>query len=125
MYLSELTLPEYTFLRYEPALVAAGCVYMALFASRMLTDAESSTDTTVAYQVGQEVWTPELQFYARLERENLKSCVVDIQRLWEKKSAPNGQLKAIQDKFARSEGRVSKLRVPSLEQVTASFQGAE
>jgi hypothetical protein len=58
-YFAEKSLPEYSFIKFRPSVIAAACVCLAL-------------------RMGQMEWTPALQRYTQYQEVELNQCVDDI-----------------------------------------------
>uniref|UniRef100_A0A1J3K190 Cyclin-A2-2 n=2 Tax=Noccaea caerulescens TaxID=107243 RepID=A0A1J3K190_NOCCA len=94
-YLAELTLVEYTFLRFMPSLIAASAVFLA----RWTLD---QTD---------HPWNPTLQHYTRYEVAELKNAVLALEDLQLNTSGCN--LAATREKFNQAKFKsVAKLTSP-------------
>eukprot|EP00271_Cylindrocystis_brebissonii_P022274 TRINITY_DN8512_c0_g2_i1.p1 TRINITY_DN8512_c0_g2~~TRINITY_DN8512_c0_g2_i1.p1 ORF type:complete len:430 (+),score=53.89 TRINITY_DN8512_c0_g2_i1:283-1572(+) len=80
-YLSELTLVEYSFLKYLPSRVAASAVFLA----KLTLNPE------------QHPWTPTLEHYTQYRPRDLRECVLELHELQLNKRACT--LRAIREKF--------------------------
>ncbi|KAL3844124.1 hypothetical protein ACJIZ3_001527 [Penstemon smallii] len=92
-YLAELTLTEYSFLKFLPSLVAAAAVLLA----RWTLDQSNHP------------WNPTLEHYTSYKTSELKSTVVELQDL--QLNTKDSMLNAIRDKYKQSKFKcVSTLR---------------
>jgi cyclin A len=81
-YLVELTLQEYTFLRWSPSIVAASAVVLALFT------------------VESKCWSEELSRCVQHQPRELNECLQDIHRVFQ--NAPRNVLQAVREKYSHS-----------------------
>ena len=79
-FLSELTLLEYSFLRFEPSEIAASAVFLSLFT------------------LNKQQWSPTLVYYTRYQPADLRECVEALNRLFH--STRTGALPAIREKYS-------------------------
>jgi hypothetical protein len=94
-YLVELTLQEYSMLKYLPSTIAAAATDLAL------------------KTMGQQPWTPELQQHACYTEAAVLPCVRDMNALH--KNAASNNLQAVRKKFAQEKhGSVSGIPPASL-----------
>eukprot|EP01116_Phalansterium_solitarium_P006323 TRINITY_DN18628_c0_g1_i1.p1 TRINITY_DN18628_c0_g1~~TRINITY_DN18628_c0_g1_i1.p1 ORF type:complete len:393 (+),score=138.95 TRINITY_DN18628_c0_g1_i1:166-1344(+) len=95
-YLCELSLHEYSFIKYEPSMTAAAAVSLAL------------------HTLGQPAWTPTLEHYTsfNLQMEDMQNCISEMLLLFERCSAH--PYKAVAEKYARSKySKVSTMAPPA------------
>jgi cyclin A len=94
-YLCELSLHEYSFVKYLPSLVAASSVCLAL------------------HTLGNtNCWNTTLEYYShhRLTDVDMRTCITDLLNLH--KSAPKSSLPAVQEKYSHSRfQRVSNQKI--------------
>ncbi|KAL3650868.1 hypothetical protein CASFOL_007271 [Castilleja foliolosa] len=94
-YLAELTLIDYSFLKYLPSIIAASAVFLAKWT---LDQSELP-------------WNPTLEYYTRHKTSELKSAVLELQNLQLNTNAYT--LNAIREKYKQSKFKsVSTLRSP-------------
>ena len=94
-YLVELTLQEYSMLKFLPSTIAAACTYLAL------------------KTMGQTPWTSELQTHASYTEQAILPCVREVNALHKNASANN--LQAVRKKYAQEKhGSVSGIPPISL-----------
>jgi len=92
-YLCELTLQEYTFIKYRPSEIAAASLRLALHTMRL------------------PPWTPLLQDVTGYPVEQLQGCAADIFAVFRKAEANN--LQAVREKYAQGRNLcVSNLAPP-------------
>lgn len=95
LYMCELTLQDYSFLRYVPSMIAASATYLASYFTEQ-----------------PQVWTPALRHHTTYSVETLQPC---IKALYELVARPPLQIryKAVRKKYASSKfAGVSTLQVP-------------
>jgi hypothetical protein len=141
-YLCELTLQEYTFLKYLPSMIAASCLFLSLHAIEKEEDwqwvralAPSSTAPTDCTETTSESGCaipsrarspsfarlprrrPRAQdetmvHYTRYTLQDLDRCTEDLLTMWSK--ASTNSLQAVQEKYGTSKfGEVSNIRPPT------------
>ncbi|XP_057799552.1 cyclin-A2-1-like [Salvia miltiorrhiza] len=94
-YLAELTLIEYSFLKYLPSLTAASAIFLA----RWTLDQSDHP------------WNPTLEHYTRFKAPELKNTVLELQDL--QLNTKGGDLSAIREKYKQTKFKcVSTLRSP-------------
>ncbi|PIN00916.1 G2/Mitotic-specific cyclin A [Handroanthus impetiginosus] len=94
-YLAELTLIEYSFLKFIPSLIAASAVFLA----RWTLDQSDHP------------WNPTLEHYTRYKTLELKSIVIELQDL--QLNTKGSMLNAIREKYKQTKFKcVSTLRSP-------------
>ncbi|EOA20642.1 hypothetical protein CARUB_v10000955mg [Capsella rubella] len=101
-YFAELTLVEYTFLRFQPSLIAASAVFLA----RWTLDQSSHP------------WNPTLQHYTRYEASALKNTVIAMENL--QLNTNGSTLIAIRTKYNQEKFK-SVATLTSPERVTTLF----
>ncbi|KAL8146184.1 hypothetical protein AgCh_004068 [Apium graveolens] len=98
-YLAELSLLEYSMLRYAPSLVAASAIFLARFILLPLM----------------KPWNSTLKHYAQYEPSDLRECVNALHSL--ACNSLNSTLPAIREKYTQHKYKfVAKLSVPSIPQ---------
>lgn len=81
-YLAELTLQEYSFLRWSPSIVAASAVVLALFT------------------VESKCWSEELFRYVQHQPRELNECLQEMHKVFQ--NAPRSALQAVREKYSHS-----------------------
>ena len=93
-YLCELTLQEYSFLKYRPSEIAAAALFLALHTMRLPS------------------WTPLLEHVSSYTAEHLQSCVAEMLAVFRKAEA--NTLQAVREKYSHAKFLcVSMLKPPS------------
>ncbi|GFP80319.1 cyclin-a2-1 [Phtheirospermum japonicum] len=94
-YLAELTLIDYSFLKFLPSIIAASAVFLAKW----------------TLDQSEHPWNPTLEYYTRHKTSELKSAILELQDLQLNTSAYT--LNAIREKYRQSKFKsVSTLRSP-------------
>ncbi|KAF2574482.1 hypothetical protein F2Q70_00000392 [Brassica cretica] len=100
-YLAELTLVEYSFLRFLPSLIAASAVFLARW----------------TLDQSKHPWNPTLQHYTRYETPSLKKTVLAMEDL--QLNTSGSTLVAVRNKYNQKFKGVATLR--SSERITTLF----
>lgn len=79
-FLSELTLLEYSFLRFEPSEIAASAVFLSLFT------------------LNKQQWSPTLVYYTRYQPSDLRECVEALNKVFQ--NMRTAALPAIREKYS-------------------------
>jgi len=109
-FLCELTLIEYSMLKYRPSIVGAACVWLGMRILREQTSLENDS-LEPSLDTSDYRWTKTLQVACGYSEEELKDCVDKLYDL--KINAPTSSYKAVFKKYSSSNYRkVALLEAP-------------